>query len=166
MRVNANERDEITASVAAHADLGPRYDSAVAEGLVERIGEEIDKRIDARIGGPQQPPRVPRGATSVRPQPGPPVYREPAYQDPAAYQGPAAPTPMMPAASAPPAPRRASGLSGLSGAILGLGSMGLGVGATAVVVSHHVESVAALLMVALIWVMIAVINIAHAQRRL
>jgi hypothetical protein len=162
VRVNASERDEITASVAAHADLGPRYDSAVAEGLVERIGEEIDKRIDARIGGPQQPPRVPRGATSVRPHPGPPAYQEPAYQDLAAYQGPAAPTPMMPAASAAPAPRRASGLSGV---ILGLGSMGLGVGATAVVVSHHVESVAALLMVALIWAMIAVINIAHAQRR-
>ncbi|MDX6344227.1 MAG: hypothetical protein QOH87_4365, partial [Trebonia sp.] len=51
MRVNVNERDEITASVAAHAELGPRYDSAVAEGLVERIGDEIDRRIDARMGG-------------------------------------------------------------------------------------------------------------------
>ena len=49
--------------------------------------------------------------------------------------------------------------------VLGLGSMGLGVGATAVVVSHHVESVAALLMVLLIWAAIAVINVAHSQRR-
>jgi cell division protein FtsL len=44
--------------------------------------------------------------------------------------------------------------------------MGLGVGATAVVVSNHVESFAALLMVLLIWGAIAVINVAHAQRRI
>ena len=34
-------RDEVRASAAAHRDLGPGYDTAVAEGLVERIGEEI-----------------------------------------------------------------------------------------------------------------------------
>jgi hypothetical protein len=45
--VSINE--EIRASAAAHRDLGPGYDSAVAEGLVERIGEEID-RVDARLG--------------------------------------------------------------------------------------------------------------------
>ena len=148
MRVNANERDEITASVAAHAELGPRYDSAVAEGLVERIGDEIDRRIDARVGGQSQPGWQSQGGNDRTP----------------AYQGPAAPTPSMPVAAPPPAaPRRAGGLSGM---VLGLGSMGLGVGATAVVVGHHVESVAALLMVLLIWAAIAVINVAHAQRRL
>ncbi len=159
MRVNVNERDEITASVGAHADLGPRYDSAVAEGLVERIGEEIDKRIDARLGGqprPSQPPQNDSGPV--------PAIQVPAYQGPATYQGPGS-TPSMPVAASPspPAPRRASGLSGM---VLGLGSMGLGVGATAVVVSHHVESVAALLMVVLIWVAIAIINIAHSRRQL
>jgi len=41
--------DEVRASAAAHRDLGPGYDVAVAEGLVERIGEEIDKRVDARL---------------------------------------------------------------------------------------------------------------------
>ena len=154
MRVNANERDEITASVAAHAELGSRYDTAVAEGLVERIGDEIDKRIDARLGGQPQPSQRAQGGNRATT----------AYQGPPAYQGPAAPTPSMPAAAPPPAvPRRAGGLSGM---VLGLGSMGLGVGATAVVVGHHVESVAALLMVLLIWAAIAVINIAHAQRRL
>ena len=106
--MNANERDEITASVAAHAELGPRYDSAVAEGLVERIGDEIDRRIDARMG---------------QPAPGPAM--------PPAYRGPAFPTPHAPAAAPPPAPvpRRASGLSGM---VLGLGSMGLGVGAPSI----------------------------------
>jgi hypothetical protein len=148
VRVNANERDEITASVAAHSELGPRYDSAVAEGLVERIGDEIDRRIDARVGGQSQPGWQAQGGNNRTP----------------AYQGPAAPTPLMPVTAPPPAaPRRAGGLSGM---VLGLGSMGLGVGATAVVVGHHVESVAALLMVLLIWAAIAVINVAHAQRRL
>ncbi|MGH3280970.1 MAG: hypothetical protein ACRDNW_17795, partial [Trebonia sp.] len=81
-----------------------------------------------------------------------------------AYSGPVAPTPSMPAAApTPPVPRRSSGLSGM---VLGLGSMGLGVGATAVVVSHHVAAIAALFMVLLIWAAIAVINAAHAQRKL
>ena len=144
--MNANERDEITASVAAHAELGDSYDAAVAEGLVERIGEEIDRRIDARLG---RQPRPTANGTPVPP----------------AYHGPVAPTPTMPAAAPPPppVPRRTSGLSGM---VLGLGSMGLGVGATAVVVSHHAESVAALFMILLIWAAIAVINVAHSQRKL
>ena len=159
MRVNANERDEITASVAAHAELGPRYDTAVAEGLVERIGDEIDKRIDARLGGQPRPGQAARDGS----------HQAPAYQGPPAYLGPTTyqgqgPTPSVPAAAPPPpAPRRASGLSGV---VLGLGSMGLGVGATAVVVGHHVESIAALFMVLLIWAAIAIINIAHSRRQL
>ena len=65
-----DQRDEITASVAAHQDLGPRYDAAVAEGLVERIGEEIDKRVDARLRtmnqqAPATPPAAPP-ATQAR----------------------------------------------------------------------------------------------------
>jgi hypothetical protein len=46
-------RDDIAAAAAAHRELGREYDSAVAEGLVDRIGAEIDKRIDARIGSPR-----------------------------------------------------------------------------------------------------------------
>ena len=49
-------RDEVRASAAAHHDLGPGYDTAVAEGLVERIGEEIDRRVDARLFGHLQAP--------------------------------------------------------------------------------------------------------------
>jgi hypothetical protein len=142
VRVNADERDEITASVAAHAELGSGYDTAVAEGLVERIGDEIDRRIDARMGQPA-----------------------PGNSMPPAYRGPAFPTPPAPAAAPPPAPvpRRTSGLSGM---VLGLGSMGLGVGATAVVVSHHVAAFAEVIMILLIWAAIAVINVAHSQRPL
>ena len=43
-------RDEITAAAAAHRELGPQYDEAVAESLIDRIGEEIDRRVDARMG--------------------------------------------------------------------------------------------------------------------
>src|SRR5215472_12155315 len=43
-------REDIAAAAAAHQELGPHFDGAVAESLVERIGAEIDKRVDARIG--------------------------------------------------------------------------------------------------------------------
>jgi hypothetical protein len=46
-------RNDITAAAAAHRELGRDYDDAVAEGLVDRIGAEIDKRIDARLGSPR-----------------------------------------------------------------------------------------------------------------
>src|SRR5260221_11694130 len=59
--VNQESRDEIAASVAAHAELGARYDGAVAEGLVERIGEEIDRRVEGRPRGRS----APRGAEAL-----------------------------------------------------------------------------------------------------
>jgi hypothetical protein len=164
--VNADERDEITASVAAHAELGPRYEAAVAEGLVERIGEEIDKRVDARLrslgagGGAaagQQP--VPRqGYVSPGEQIVPPGYQGGQRSEPARAPESGAPA----AAAAHPVATRSNGVTGL---LLGLGSMGLGVGATSVVVTHGSSSVAQFLMVLLIWVAIAIINIAHSQRR-
>jgi hypothetical protein len=161
--VNADEREEIAASVAAHAELGPRYDAALAEGLVERIGQEIDRRVDARLRGmgasgmgAGHPQGVPRQA-----------YLSPGQQIvPPGYQGgqgtgtaPAAP----PAAGAQPAPERRS--NGVTGMILGLGSMGIGIGATAAVVSHHIDAVAQVLIVLLVWLAIVIINIAHSQRR-
>jgi len=48
--MTADHQAEIAASVAAHQDLGPGYDQALAEGLVERIGAEIDRRITAELG--------------------------------------------------------------------------------------------------------------------
>ena len=150
--MNLNERDEISASVAAHAELGPRYDAAVAEGLVERIGDEIDRRIDARLSGPSGPgPRAQHQG-------------QPFGHQTHAYQGPVAPAPAPPAAVPPPAHAPSRG-GAFSGVVLGLGSMGMGVGATSVVVSHHPGGVPDVLMVLLIWLMIAVINVAHSQRR-
>jgi hypothetical protein len=47
--VDQTARQDIAAAAAAHRELGREYDEAVAEGLVERIGTEIDKRIDAKL---------------------------------------------------------------------------------------------------------------------
>jgi hypothetical protein len=62
-------RDDIAAAAAAHRELGRDYDSAVAEGLVDRIGAEIDKRIDARLSSPGSGSRSPvKFSRSVRTQ--------------------------------------------------------------------------------------------------
>ena len=106
--MSSDHEAEIRASVAAHQDLGSGYDDAVAEGLVERIGAEIDKRIDARLGafGPgapairrpqrlraigrpgtthlRRPGRGPRPGRGLRVRAGPGY---PGYQAPAGYQG-------------------------------------------------------------------------------
>ena len=64
-------RDDITAAAAAHRELGRDYDGAVAEGLIERIGAEIDRRIDARLAltgaAPAPPATSPAPARPVKP---------------------------------------------------------------------------------------------------
>ena len=124
-------KDEVQASAAAHRDLGPGYDTAVAEGLVERIGEEIDRRVDARLFGQAQYPS-----------------RNP-----------------LPLSRRGPAPGRL----GFGAVALALGSMALAIGATAVVL-HPGDSAGQVnggqgTLVALIWIVIAVINISYARRR-
>jgi hypothetical protein len=47
--MNPGRDEEIAVSIGAHRDLGPAYDDAIAAGLVERIGAEVDRRIDERI---------------------------------------------------------------------------------------------------------------------
>src|SRR5215469_11263120 len=47
--MHTDSRNEIAASVAAHQHLGPGYEQALAEGLVERISTEIDDRITRQI---------------------------------------------------------------------------------------------------------------------
>jgi hypothetical protein len=153
VRVKANERDEIAASVAAHAELGPKYDDAVAEGLVERIGEEIDRRIDARLGSGAgtRPVQASRAQTARLPE---------TERQPPAYRGPSEPAPSTPAASYP-APRRPGGVSGV---LLGLGSLGIAIGATAIVLVNSPGALADVLMILLIWGAVAAINVAHSQR--
>jgi len=120
-------RDEVRASAAAHRDLGPGYDTAVAEGLVERIGEEIDRRVDARLFGQLQAPAPSR----------PRRIREP-------------------------------GRPGVAAVFLALGSMGLAIGATAAVLhpgdNQGNVSGSQSVLIALIWIVIGVVNVAYARR--
>ena len=121
-------RDEVRASAAAHRDLGPGYDTAVAEGLVERIGEEIDRRVDARLFGQLHAP-------------------------------------------APSRPRRVRepGRPGVAAVFLALGSMALAIGATAAVLHPGNDQPGTVsggqsVLVALIWIVIGVVNVAYARR--
>ena len=121
-------RDEVQASAAAHRDLGPGYEGAVAEGLVERIGEEIDRRVDARLFGHLQAPAPPRARR--------------------------APVP---------------GRIGLGRVFLALGSMGLAVGGTLAVLHPGDNPPGTMnlgqgVLVALIWIIIGLVNIANANR--
>jgi hypothetical protein len=63
-------REDIAAAAAAHRELGRDYDDAVAESLVERIGEEIDRRVDARLGPRPVPPGPARQAPAPLAEPG------------------------------------------------------------------------------------------------
>ena len=132
-------RQDIAAAAAAHTELGQAYDGAVAEGLVERISSEIDRQVDARLAQ--------RG---VRPS-----------------------------------------WAAWANVTMGLGSAGLGIGATAVILQSwpasgvapkavldlgslraslmtttHSVSTAQVVLIALVWAAIAVINIAYARRHL
>jgi hypothetical protein len=148
---------EIRASVGAHADLGPGYEDAVAEGLVERIGAEIDKRIDARLaqtsaaGAPG--PAAPAGAA------GPAGY--PGFQG---YQGSLGPV-LPPGYQLGPPPVRPSqvGARNVATTITALGSVALGVAATAIV-SYAGSLGGQGFIILLIWVAIAIINVAYARR--
>ena len=136
--MDGRTHEDVAAAAAAHRELGHEYDSALAEGLIERISSEIDKQVDARLAQ--------RGIQPFQ----------------AAWANIA----------------------------MGLGSIGLGVGATAVTLHSLVNtstvpkaavnlgplhasvmstttsiSTAQVLLVALIWVVIAVVNIAYARRR-
>ena len=136
MDVRAHE--DVAAAAAAHSELGHQYNDALAEGLIERISSEIDKQVDARLAQ--------RGIQPSR----------------AAWANVA----------------------------MGLGSVGLGIGATAVTLHSlantgtapkatvnlgpfHASvmstttsiSTAQVVLIVLIWVVIAVVNIAYARHR-
>jgi len=131
--VDQQAHDEIAAAGAAHRELGPGYDDAVAEGLVERIGNEIDKRVDARLAqyGGQPAPHVPPAQPAA----------SPAQRSLGGQVSPAARLPW-------------------SMVVLALGSMLTGVLATAAILNPNGSGAT----VALVWIVIAVINVAYARR--
>jgi len=156
--MSSDPEAEIRASVGAHADLGPGYEDAVAEGLVERIGADIDKRIDARLAqpgaaGPPGPAPGPAGTD------GPAGY--PPHQGYQGYLGPVLPPGYQ--LGPPPARPAPVGARNVATTITALGSMAMGVAATAIV--SHAGSVGGQgFIILLIWLAIAIINVAYARR--
>ena len=187
--MGSDHEAEIRASVGAHDDLGPGYDDAVAEGLVERIGAEIDKRVEAqlrRYGAPYgpyfAPPGLPppgtQGAADSAGAPGvpgaPQGYPVPSGYGPAGYHGyPGYPgyqayqAPMLAPGYQAPLPRRSAsrpaGQHSVAMTVIALGSLTLGVAGTAIV-AHARNGGGQAVMVLLIWVVIAIVNIAYARR--
>jgi hypothetical protein len=41
--------DEIRAAAETHNELGPDYQSAVIDSFIEKVGREIDAKVDARL---------------------------------------------------------------------------------------------------------------------
>ena len=41
--------EEFRAAAEVHRELGPEYDKAVVESFLERLGPEIDARVDTRV---------------------------------------------------------------------------------------------------------------------
>ena len=48
-------RQEIYAAAAAHDELGPEYSDAVVASFLEKVNEEIDARVHARLAAGRQP---------------------------------------------------------------------------------------------------------------
>jgi hypothetical protein len=73
--------EELRAAAEVHDELGPGYHDAVLESFLDKVGRDIDARVDARLGrpGPQQPAgQFPGGqypGGQFQPAPYPPQYQ-------------------------------------------------------------------------------------------
>ena len=141
---------EIAASVAALQDLGPGYDQALAEGLVERIGAEIDKRIVAEIDKRVTGEVDSRILTQLDRYAGCRHQRRRARR-------------MVREERRTIRAERAD-RSGRQTVVLALGSMLLALSVTAIVLRGS-PGVADIMLAAVIWVIIGAINVAYAVRK-
>ena len=141
---------EIAASVAALRDLGPGYDQALAEGLVERIGADIDKRIAAAIDSRVAAEVDSRLLTQLD------RYAGCRHQRRRAKRMIRAQRCAIRAEQADHSARQSL--------MLAIGSMLVALPVTAIVLRGS-PGVAALMLMALIWVIVGVINVAYAIRK-
>ena len=141
---------EIAASVAALQDLGPGYDQALAEGLVERIGLEIDKRIAAEIDKRVTAEVDSRVLTQLDRYAGCRHQRRRSKR-------------MMRDERRAIRAERAD-RAGRHTIVLTLGSMLVALSVTAIVLGRS-PGVADIMLMALIWVIIGAINVAYAVRK-
>jgi Flp pilus assembly protein TadB len=143
----ADRQAEIAASVAALQDLGPGYDQALAEGLVERIGAEIDKRIAAEIDNRVTAEVDSRILTQLDRYAGCRHQRRRVKRMIRHEQR------MLRA--------ERGDRSGRQSIILALGSMLVALPVTAIVLKGS-PGVAAVMLMAMIWVIVGIINVAYA----
>ena len=146
----ADSQAEIAASVAAQQDLGPGYDQALAEGLVERIGADIDKRIAAGIDNRITAEVDSRILTQLDRYAGCRHQRRRARR-------------MIRAERRMTRAERAD-RSGRQSLVLALGSMLVALPVTAIVLKGS-PGFAAIMLMALIWIIVGVINVAYAMRK-
>jgi hypothetical protein len=146
----ADRQAEIAASVAALQDLGPGYDQALAEGLVERIGAEIDKRIAAEIDNRVTAEVDSRILTQLD------RYAGCRHQRRRAKRMLRAERRMIRAEQAD--------RSGRQSIMLALGSMVTASSVTAIVLKGS-PGVAAIMILGLIWVIAGILNVAYAMRK-
>ena len=65
---------EVRAAAETHSELGPEYRDAVLESFVDRVGREIDARVDARLAqAAAQPLAAQRLASPPTPRPPRPI---------------------------------------------------------------------------------------------
>ena len=148
--MTADHQAEIAASAAALRDLGPGYDQALAEGLVERIGAEIDKRIAVEIDNRVTAEVDNRILTQLDRYAGCRHQRRRAKRMIRAEQR------RIRAERADPAVRQST--------MLALGSMLVALSVTAIVLKGS-PGLAAIMLMALVWVVVGIINAAHAVRK-
>jgi VIT1/CCC1 family predicted Fe2+/Mn2+ transporter len=143
-------RAEIAASVAALQDLGPGYDQALAEGLIERISAEIDQRIAAGIDTKVTAEVDSRIQTQLDQYAGCRHQRRRSRR-------------MIRDQRRAIRAERAD-RSGMQSIMLALGSMLVALPVTAIVLKGS-PGVAAIMLMALIWVIVGAINVAYAMRK-
>ena len=141
---------EIAASAAVLHELGPGYDQALAEGLVERISAEIDKRIAAEIDNRVTAEVDSRILVQLDRYAGCRHQRRRARR-------------MIRAERRAIRAERAD-RSGRQSVVLAFGSMLVALSVTAIVLKGS-PGFAAILLMALIWVIVGIINVAHAMRK-
>jgi hypothetical protein len=146
----ADSQAEIAASVGALQDLGPGYDQALAEGLVERIGADIDKRIAAEIDNRVTAEVDSRILTQLDRYAGCRHQRRRARR-------------MIRAERRMTRAERAD-RSGRQSFALALGSMLVAMPVTAIVLRGS-PGIAAIMLMALVWVIVGIINVAYAMRK-
>ncbi len=148
-----DRRAEIAASVGALHELGSGYDEAVAEGLIERIGAEIDQRIAAEVDS-RVTAEVDSRVLMYLDQ-----YAGCKHQRRRARRIVRAERRTVRAERAERADR-----SGWQSIMVALGSMLVAVWVTSIVLKGS-AGIAAVMLVALLWVIIGIINAAYAVRK-